>query len=115
VECRVKLSRDTGANLTTAACEELLGKTFERAGGEQEQLSPESNPGLFYTNLGKAIADQSIALGLPDHLMVAWWCHRESAEVHQHPVGMKNRFAVRVATGSPPPGGSRKSSLPFRS
>ena len=44
VAFRVKLSRDTGTNLTTAACLELLGVTFQgdRSG---EEVSLESNPG----------------------------------------------------------------------
>ena len=35
MEFRVKLSRDTGANLPAALCEELLGGTFGRPGGLQ--------------------------------------------------------------------------------
>jgi TPR repeat protein len=86
VEFRVKLSRDTGANLTAAACEELLDTTFTcEALGE---VSLESNPGGFYTCLGEVIEDQRLALVHADHLKVAWWCFREAAEVHKHPGGM---------------------------
>jgi len=84
VACRAKLSRDTGTNLTAATCERLLGTTFGRGGA----ASLQSNPGLFYTNLGDAIEEQTLALVIKDRLKVAWWCFREAAEVHKHPVGM---------------------------
>jgi len=85
VELRVKLSRDTGVNLTAAACEGLLSVTFEREGGEQVSL--QSDPGLFYTSLGAAIDNQTLPLVLPDRLKVAAWCYRVAAEVHTHPPG----------------------------
>jgi hypothetical protein len=88
VAFRVKLSRDTGANLTAAACEELLGATFT-FDDSGERVSLESNPGRFYTFLGTAIADQRLALVHADHLKVAWWCQREAAEVHKHPEGTR--------------------------
>jgi TPR repeat protein len=89
VEFRVKLSRDTGVNLTAAACAELLEKTLTlNDSGEQAQITLQSNPGLFYAGLGEAIVDQRIAFVVPNHLKVAWWCYREAAEVHQHPGGM---------------------------
>jgi len=86
VAFRDKLGRDTGATLTAAACAGLLGSTFQCQG---EAVSLQSNPGLFYVCLGEAIADQRIALVLPDRLQVAWWCYREAAEVLKHPVGMR--------------------------
>jgi hypothetical protein len=85
VEFGVKLSRDTGANLSAAACEDLLATPFTFEG---EHLSLQSNPGRFYTCLGAAIANQSIALVIPNRLKVACWCYREAAEVHAHPAGM---------------------------
>ena len=86
---RVKLSRDTGTNLAAAAGEDLLGATFERQG---EEVTLQSNPGLFYTILGDVIEDPTLPLDLPDHLKVAWYCFREAAEVHKHPVGMFNLY-----------------------
>jgi len=56
-------------------------------GGEVVTLH--SNPGLFYAGLGESIADQTIALVLPNRLKVAWWCYREAAEVHAHRAGMR--------------------------
>jgi len=90
VELRVKLRRDTGVNLTAAVCEGLLNVTFEREGGERVSLL--SDPWLFYTSLGAAIADQTLPLILPDRLKVAAWCYREAAEVHAHPEGMRRLF-----------------------
>jgi TPR repeat protein len=88
VAFRVKLSRDTGANLTAADCEELLETTFMRVGGPVggEEVSVQSDPGLFFTTIGAAIeAHQTVVV--PDHLKVAWFCYREAAEVHKHPAG----------------------------
>ena len=31
--------------------------------------------------------DQQLPLVHPEHEKVAWWCYREAAEVHKHPVG----------------------------
>jgi hypothetical protein len=42
VEFRVKLSRDTGTNLSAAACEGLMATTFIYDG---EPVSLQSNPG----------------------------------------------------------------------
>ena len=86
VAFRVKLSRDTGANLTATACESLLGAAFQGEGGEEVSLR--SDPGLFYAGLGAAIRDQTLPFVLPYHEKIAWWCFREAAEVHKHPVGM---------------------------
>jgi len=86
VEFRVKLSRDTGTNLPAAVCEELLGGTFGRPGGLQVSL--QSNPGLFYSSLGAAIATQMHSVVIPNRVMVAWWCCREAAEVYSDPAGM---------------------------
>jgi len=85
VEFRVKLSRDTGANLTAATCEELCAATFL---GEGDSVTLESNPGRFYVSLGEAIEDQTLALVLPDRRKIAWWCFRQAAEVHGHSGGM---------------------------
>jgi TPR repeat protein len=97
VEFRVKLSRDTGVNLTAAACEELLWATFRPQQGSSTSVSLQSKPGLFYANLGREIAAQGLDERLeqygnqriPDHLKVAWWCFREAAEVHKDPRGMR--------------------------
>jgi hypothetical protein len=67
VELRAKLSRDTGTNLTTATCEQLLRKTFRPAGGG-ERVSLQSDPGQFYACLGGAIAAQTLGVVLPNHL-----------------------------------------------
>ena len=96
VELRVKLSRDAGTNLTAAFCEALLDLTVECEGGEQVSL--QGNPGLFYAGLGAAIAEQTLALVLPNHLKVAWCCYREAAEVHTNPVGMR-KLAFCYNTG----------------
>ena len=84
MEFRFKLWRDTGVNLTAAACAGLLEQeTFEGKGAaynSRGQASLESNPGLFYTCLGDAIFNQRHALVIPDHLTVAVWCFREAAE-----------------------------------
>jgi len=85
---RVKLSRDTGTNLTAAVCEELLGSTFEGA-EDGELISLESNPGNFYVSLGDNIAHQTLAMVHADHFKVAWFCYREAAEVHTYPWGMR--------------------------
>ena len=98
-EFRAKLCRDTGTDLTAAACEELLGATLECQGGEQVSL--QSNPGRFYSRLGEMISMTIVpdparettvtartALFL--NPKVAWWCYREAAEVHKHPGGMAN-------------------------
>jgi TPR repeat protein len=87
VAFRVKLSRDTGTNLTAADCGELLGSKFKIKNG-REEVSLQSNPGLFYTCLGAAIMDQRLPFVEPDHEKVAWWCYREAAEVHKHRGGM---------------------------
>ena len=87
VAFRVKLSRDTGVNLPASDCEALLDETFVSAGGEQVSL--QSNPGLFYAGLGAAISQQTLPLVPPDHAKVAAWCWHEAAEVHMHPVGMR--------------------------
>jgi len=85
---RVKLRGDTGANLTAADCAGLLDTTFECVGGEQVTL--QSNPGLFYVCLGEAIADQKLAPWCYlDHVKVAAWCYRQAAEVHAHPAGLR--------------------------
>jgi len=100
VKLRVKLSRDTGTNLTAAACEGLLDNSF---GLEGKSVSLQSDPGLFYACLGEAIEDQ--ALVVPNRDKVAWWCFREAAEVHKHPVGMRKLFGClhhgRGATADP--------------
>jgi len=83
---RAKLSRDTGENLTPAECEELLSFTFVEGG---EEVSVQTNPGLFYVRLGEAIVGRCLAHALPDRKMVACWCYREAAEVHMHPEGMR--------------------------
>jgi len=87
VEFRVKLSWDTGTNLSAADCEELLGGTF---GGPppREQIILQSNPGLFYASLGAAIASQTLPLVIPNYMKVAWWCCREAADVYSDPTGM---------------------------
>jgi len=85
VEFRAKLSRDTGVNLPAAACEALLGQTLTLA-VSGEEVTLQSNPGLFYTSIGAAYEAQQLVV--PDHLKVAWFCYREAAEVHQHPAGM---------------------------
>ena len=83
-EFHVKLRRrDTGVNLDAFVCARLLGNTFERVSGG-EQVTLQSNPGPFYMGLGEAIAHQKLALVLPNHPKVAWWCCREAAEVHTH-------------------------------
>jgi TPR repeat protein len=85
---RAKLSRDTGLNLPAAVCEGLLDTTYEKCGGGEE-VSLQSNPGQFYTCLGRVIADLELpSLVLPDNLKVALWCYREAAEVYTHPRGM---------------------------
>jgi len=99
LEFRVKLSRDTGVNLTAATCEELLWATFGDQGRfhAATSISLQSDPGRFYAHLGVAIADQRLDERLdqycnqriPDHLKVAWWCYREAAEVHNNPGGMR--------------------------
>ena len=50
VAFRVKLSRDTGVNLSAADCESLCEATFQGEGREQ-QASLQSNPGIFYAEL----------------------------------------------------------------
>jgi TPR repeat protein len=88
VAFRVKLSRDTGVNITAAVCELLLGGAFpEGEGGEEASLW--RDPGMFYASLGAAIANQTLPLVIPDHEKVAWYCYREAAGVHKHPVGMR--------------------------
>ena len=88
VEFRVKLSRDTGTNLTAADCETLLCSRF----GYNREVSLETDPGRFYASLGAAVADRELPLVHADHLKVAWYCHREAAVVHAHP-GSMNRLA----------------------
>ena len=98
VAFRAKLRRDTGANLTAAACEELLGGSFAWRG---QQISLHSDPGRFYTCLAENIAGSTVQrfdLGFPVYEKVAWWCFREAAVVHQHPVGM-NRLADCLLSG----------------
>jgi hypothetical protein len=90
-EFRVKLSRDTGTSLSAADCARLLGITFHCKGGEQVTL--QSNPGRYYVCLGDAIGAQTIgaqtvAVVVPNHLKVTWWCYREAAEVHLLPEGV---------------------------
>jgi TPR repeat protein len=94
VAFRVNLSRDTGANLTVAACEELLDALFEDEGGEEFTL--QSNPGLFYASIGEAIETQKAVV--PDHLKVAWFCYREAAEAHNNLIGI-NRLAACFLRG----------------
>ena len=97
VAFRVKLSQDTGVNLPAAACEGLLNLTV---GHEGEIANLESNPGQFYTGLGEAIGDQSIALfslgseaaDAQRSKEVAAWCFREAAEVHTYPGAMLKLF-----------------------
>jgi len=86
---RVKLSRDTGLDLPAAVCESLLGAAFTGEGEGGEEVTLQSNTGLFYAGLGEAIRDQALPFVLLDHEKVAWWCFREAAEVHKHPVGMR--------------------------
>ena len=70
-----------------------------------EEVTLQSNPGLFYTGLGAAIMNQKLLLGHPDHEKVASWCFREAAEVHKHPVGMRSLAGSLIrgqgATGDP--------------
>ena len=88
VEFRDRLSLDTEVYLSVADCEVLLVKTFEGEGGEE--ISLQSNPGLFFARLGELIAKQMpAALVVTDTLKVAWWCYREAAEVHSHPEGSR--------------------------
>jgi TPR repeat protein len=89
VAFRVKLSRDTGVNLTAATCESLLGAAFQGEGGQEASLW--RVPGIFYASLGAASANQNQTLPLvhPDHEKVACYCYREAAEVHKHPAGMR--------------------------
>ena len=95
VEFRAKLSRDAGVDLTAAECAVLLDQTFA---GEGEEVTLQSNPGRFYVSLGVAITVQTLALVLPDHEKVAWWCFREAAEVHSQPEGMR-RLASSLFLG----------------
>jgi TPR repeat protein len=85
VEFRAKLTRDTGTNLPAADCARLLSCTFTVEG---EEITLQSDPGLFYTQLGWAITDLALARVIPDHMKVSWFCYREAAEVHKHPEGM---------------------------
>ena len=85
VEFRAKLSRDTGVTLTAAVCAGLLDKTYRGEGGEQVSL--QSDPGLFYTGIGASIEAQKLVV--LDHLKVAAWCYREASEVYQDPAGMR--------------------------
>jgi hypothetical protein len=87
VEFRVKLRRDTGANLAAAVCEALLGLKLKVA-DSGEEVTLKTDPGHFYRCLGAAIAIQALPLDLPDHVKVAWWCYHEAAEVHTNPGGM---------------------------
>jgi hypothetical protein len=85
VEFRAKLSRDTGTDLPLAQCESLLGAILVGQGCEQTTLH--SNPGRFYACLGEKIACQTLGVVLPHYSKVALWCYRESAAVHNNPVG----------------------------
>ena len=91
---RAKLRRDTGVNLTEADCAGLLDMAFR--GEDGEQVSLQSDPGIFYTSIGAAIETETLVV--PDHLKVAWFCYREAAEVHKHPTGM-GILAWRYNTG----------------
>jgi hypothetical protein len=71
----------------------VLDTAFECEGGTLASL--QRDPGFFYAKLGEAIEDQAVAIAhvlpwLPDREeggeAIAWWCYREAAEVHQHPV-----------------------------
>jgi hypothetical protein len=56
----------------------LLGMYFKTCrDGEEATLL--SNPGVFYACLGQAVATQQLALVLPDHMKIAWWCYRQAA------------------------------------
>jgi len=90
VAFRAKLSRGREVNLTAAACESLLGAAFQGEGGEEVTL--QSDPGLFYMSFGAAIEDKSLPLVLINRLKVATWCSREAAGVHPNPAGM-GKFA----------------------
>ena len=87
LEFRVKLSRDTGVNLTAAVCEALLGLKLS-LDDNGEEFTFRTDPGLFYRCLGEAIEDQRLPLVIPSHLKVAWYCYREAGEVHKHPGAM---------------------------
>jgi len=52
VAFRVKLSRDTGVNLTADNCEELLWATFCPDQGSSTSVGLQSDPGRFYASLG---------------------------------------------------------------
>ena len=78
-------TRDTGTNLTAAACEALLGANFVLDGME---ATLQSNPGRFYDRLGVAVAAQRMRIVIPDHLKVAAWCYRQAAEVYNNPESM---------------------------
>ena len=86
VEFRAKLSRDTGVTFTAAICAGLLDETFQGDGGEEVTL--QSDPGLFYISLGAAIEAKTLPLVLPNRLKVATSCYRQAAEVHPNPAGM---------------------------
>ena len=75
-------------------CQELLETTCEGEGGELVTL--QSNAGLFYASLGDAIT-QTLALVLPNQLKLAWWCHREAAEVHSH-LGAMGKLGSKYCT-----------------
>jgi TPR repeat protein len=103
VAFRVKLSRDTGVNLTTDDCLSLLGAVFE--GRDEEQITLQySTPGLFYSSLGAAIEGRWRGFDIPDHMQVAAFCYRESAVVHRDPEGMR-RLAVYLSSGHQGGGG----------
>ena len=92
VEFRVKLSRDTGTNLTAADCETLLFSRFRRP-DNGEEVTLQTDPGMFYMSLGVAVEGQGLPLVHADHLEVAWYCYREAAVVHTHRGSMK-RLAI---------------------
>jgi len=91
MEFRVKLRRNTGTNLTAADCETLLASTFRRP-DDGEELTLQTDPGLFYVSLGVAVADQMLPLDHADHWKVAWYCFREGAIFHKQP-GSMNKLA----------------------
>jgi TPR repeat protein len=83
-EFRAKLRRDTGTDLPSAFCQVILETCFQ--GKRGEQVSLESDPGLFYASLGAAISAGNLVIA--NHVKVAVWCWRQAAEVHNDPVAM---------------------------
>jgi hypothetical protein len=66
VAFRVKLSRDTGVNLTASDCEVLLDYKLTLPDGGEVTL--QSNPGKYYASLAVAILFEKLVV--PDPLTV---------------------------------------------